>query len=90
MDCEEPVLNGHQYGKRVKCALCHSSYRFCRDNVENWGGLSQADRKRWILTNKGKGGRGKKRQLEQVSEARPAVVCKVWRAALADQSCRLP
>ena len=68
MDCDHPILSGGiQYGKKVKCCDCHSSYRFCRDNVAGWHNMTAAERRQWILSNKGKGGRGKKRRLESVT-----------------------
>lgn len=65
MDCEEMVdlEFTQQYGKKLKCCDCHSSYRFCRDNVKNWSKLSPEEKKEYIKQNKGKGGRGKKRDL---------------------------
>lgn len=68
MDCGVPSLKGHQYGNKVKCAECHSSYRFCRDNVPDWSNLSSDERRQWILKNKGQGGRGKKRILQRIDE----------------------
>ena len=68
MDCDVPTLHGHQYGAKVKCKDCHSSYRFCRENVPDWGDLTPEDRKKYILKNKGKGGRGKKRVLQKLDE----------------------
>lgn len=68
MDCDVPTLHGHQYGGKVKCKDCHSSYRFCRENVPEWGDLTPEDRKKYILKNKGKGGRGRKRVLQKLDE----------------------
>lgn len=69
MDCGEGVLRGHTYGNKTKCQECHASYRFCRDHVEGWQQLSQDEKRKWILTNKGQGGRGRKRKLQVLSEA---------------------
>ena len=66
MDCNDVITTGTAYGTKYKCGDCHSAYRFCRDNVQNWHRLSTAEKKSYILTNKGKGGRGKKRELVSV------------------------
>ena len=65
MDCEGMLEMKlcHKYGCKYKCKSCHSSYRFCRDNVSNWSSLSRENHKAYILANRDKGGRGKKRQL---------------------------
>ena len=72
MDCDETVeLDASQrYGSHFKCGDCHSSYRFCRDKVTGWAKLSSAEKKEYIVKNKGQGGRGKKRALIAVTKAR--------------------
>ena len=65
MDCGElvPAAETRKYGNHVKCCECHSSYRFCRDNVGNWNKLTPEEKSTYIKNNKGQGGRGKKREL---------------------------
>ena len=58
-----PIEETQKYGKHLKCCGCHSSYRFCRDNVSNWSKLSPEEKREYIRRNKGQGGRGKKREL---------------------------
>ena len=72
MDCDDTVdLDGSQrYGAHFKCGECHSSYRFGRDKVTGWAKLSSAEKKEYIVKNKGQGGRGKKRSLIAVTKAR--------------------
>ena len=72
MDCDDTVeLDASQrYGSHFKCSDCHSSYRFCRDKVTGWAKLSSAEKKQYIVQNKGQGGRGKKRALIAVTKAR--------------------
>lgn len=68
MDCNESFSLDQlqKYGNYWKCAFCHSSYRFCRDNVANWVSLSAESKQAYIIANRGKGGRGKKRELVSV------------------------
>ena len=66
MDCNDTIESGTYYGTKIKCSSCHAAYRFCRESVPGWNGLSQTDKRRYILANKGKGGRGKKRELVSI------------------------
>lgn len=68
MDCNEsfPLDQLHKYGNYWKCVWRHSSYRFCRDNVPKWASLSAETKTAHIIANRGKGGRGKKRELVAV------------------------
>ena len=43
--------------------------RFCRDNVPGWSKMTSEERRKWVVANKGQGGRGRRRQLKQVQSA---------------------
>ena len=58
-----PDEQARKYGNQFKCTDCHSSYRFCRDSVKGWSKLTAKEKSEYIKANKGKGGRGKKREL---------------------------
>ena len=75
MDCGDlvPAADTRKYGNQVKCCECHSSYRFCRDNVGNWNKLTAGEKSEYIKNNKGQGGRGKKRELITNTAVRPSV-----------------
>lgn len=72
LDCQEMVPEGdlRKYGKLYKCCDCHSSYRYCRDNVNGWNKLSPEEKTNYIVKNKGHGGRGKKRELQSSASVR--------------------
>ena len=65
MDCKDnfDVELMHKYGTHFKCKWCHSSYRFCRDNVPSWSTLSAENKAAYVVANRKSGGRGKKREL---------------------------
>ena len=59
-----------KYGNRAKCGKCNSSYRYCRDHVQDWSKLSEETKKEYIKANRDQGGRGRKRSLVTVTKAR--------------------
>ena len=76
MDCQEtvPLEKSQRYGNCMKCSLCHSAYRFCRDNVEGWNKLTKEEKREYVLKNRNEGGRGKKRSLITITAARGLAV----------------
>ena len=65
-----PPSDRHAYGKFFKCKCCHSSYRFCRDNVQGWDKLSNESKRSYIVANRTeKSSRGKKRTLVAAQSA---------------------
>ena len=58
----------HAYGLKFQCNFCHSSYRYCRDNVPGWDRKTPEEKNQWILANrKTDGRRGQKRVLQTIS-----------------------